>query len=38
MTTYLTTAAEGSGVVREMTAAAWRYFDRLAKGGAYGRK
>jgi len=38
MTTYLTTAEEGSRVVREMTAAAWRYFDRLAKGGAYGRK
>lgn len=38
MTTYLTSADEGSRAVREMTAAAWRYFDRLAKGGAYGRK
>lgn len=38
MTTYLASADDGSRAVREMTAAAWRYFDRLAKGGAYGRK
>lgn len=38
MTTYLASADDGSRVVREMAAAAWRYFDRLAKGGAYGRK
>ncbi len=38
MTTYLATADEGSRAVRDMAAAAWSYFDRLAKGGAYGRK
>jgi len=38
MTTYLTSSEEGSRVIREMTAASWRYFDRLAMGGAYGRK
>ena len=38
MTTYLATADEGSGAVRDIAAAAWSYFDRLAKGGAYGRK
>ncbi|MGE0464555.1 MAG: serine hydrolase [Vicinamibacterales bacterium] len=38
MTTYLATADEGTRAVRDMAAAAWSYFDRLAKGGAYGRK
>ena len=38
MTTYLASADEGARVVRDMAAAAWGYFDRLAKGGAYGRK
>lgn len=38
MTTYLASSEDGSRVVREMSAAAWRYFDRLARGGAYGRK
>jgi beta-lactamase class A len=38
MTTYLKEDAEGSRVIREMTAAAYGYFDRLAAGGAYGRK
>ena len=38
MTAYLATADEGTRTVRDMAAAAWSYFDRLAKGGAYGRK
>jgi beta-lactamase class A len=38
MTTYLKDDAEGSRVIREMTAAAYGYFDRLAAGGAYGRR
>jgi len=38
MTTYLQDEAEGNRVIREMTAAAYGYFDRLATGGAYGRK
>lgn len=38
MTTYLATADEGTRAVRDIAAAAWSYFDRLAKGGAYGRK
>jgi beta-lactamase class A len=38
MTTYLNEDAEGSRVIHELTAAAYGYFDRLAAGGAYGRK
>jgi beta-lactamase class A len=38
MITYLASADEGARAVRDMAAAAWGYFDRLAKGGAYGRK
>ncbi len=38
MTTYLANDAEGSRAIREMTAAAYSYFERLASGGAYGRK
>jgi beta-lactamase class A len=38
MTTYLKDDAEGSRVIRDMTAAAYGYFDRLATGGTYGRK
>jgi beta-lactamase class A len=38
MTTYLGQDAEGARVIREMTEAAYRHFDRLAAGGAYGRK
>ena len=38
MTTYLKDDAEGSRVIRDMTAAAHGYFDRLATGGTYGRK
>lgn len=38
MTTYLADDGEGSRVIREMTAAAYGYFERLASGGAYGRK
>lgn len=38
MTTYLNDDAEGNRVIREMTAAAYGYFERLATGGAYGRK
>jgi beta-lactamase class A len=38
MTTYLKDDNQGSRVIREMTAAAYSYFERLATGGAYGRK
>ena len=38
MTTYLGVDDEGGRVIREMTAAAYGHFDRLATGGAYGRK
>jgi beta-lactamase class A len=38
MTTYLHDDAEGGRVIREMTAAAYSYFERLATGGTYGRK
>lgn len=38
MTTYLNNDDEGGRVIREMTAAAYSHFDRLAAGGAYGRK
>jgi beta-lactamase class A len=38
MTTYVKTDGDGARVIRELTAAAFAYFDRLATGGAYGRK
>lgn len=38
MTTYLKDDNDGGRVIREMTAAAYSHFDRLAAGGAYGRK
>jgi beta-lactamase class A len=38
MTTYVKTDGEGARVIRELTAAAYAYFDRLATGGAYGRR
>jgi len=38
MTTYLKDDNDGGRVIREMTAAAYSHFDRLATGGAYGRK
>jgi beta-lactamase class A len=38
MTTYLKQEAEGNRAIHEMAAAAYAYFDRLAKGGAYGRR
>ena len=38
MTTYLGQDTEGARVIREMTEAAYSHFDRLATGGAYGRK
>jgi beta-lactamase class A len=38
MTTYLQEDEDGSRVIREMAAAAYSHFDRLAAGGAYGRK
>lgn len=38
MTTYLADGAEGERAIREMATAAHSYFDRLAKGGEYGRK
>ena len=38
MTTYLGQDDEGSRVIREMTAAAYSHFDRLAASTAYGRR
>ena len=38
MTTYLGQEDEGGRVIREMTAAAYSHFDRLARSTAYGRK
>ena len=38
MTTYLANDDDGGRVIREITSAAYGYFDRLASGGAYGRK
>ncbi|MEZ5286023.1 MAG: serine hydrolase [Vicinamibacterales bacterium] len=38
MTTYLARDDEGSRAIREMASAAYGYFDRLSRGGAYGRK
>jgi beta-lactamase class A len=38
MTTYLKEDGDGSRAIREMTAAAYTYFDRLATSGAFGRR
>ena len=38
MTTYLRTDADGDRAIREVADAAFSYFERLALGGAYGRK
>lgn len=37
MTTYLAKEAEGERAIGEIAAAAYGYFDRIAKGGKYGR-
>ncbi len=38
MTTYLAADPDGDRTIRDIATAAFSYFDRLAKGGAYGRK
>ena len=38
MTTYLRIDAEGERAIRDVADAVFSYFDRLATGGAYGRK
>lgn len=38
MTTYLARDEDGDRVIREIASAAFSYFDRLAKSGAYGRR
>jgi len=38
MTTYLVDEPQGERAIGAMAEAAYAYFDRLAKGGAYGRK
>jgi hypothetical protein len=38
MTTYVKDGGEGERTIREMTSAAYAYFERLATGGAYGRR
>ena len=38
MTTYLRNDADGERAIRDTADAAFSYFDRLAQGGAYGRK
>jgi len=38
MTTYLARDADGERAIGEIASAAFSYFDRLAKGGAYGRR
>jgi beta-lactamase class A len=38
MTTYLRVDADGDRAIREVADAAFGYFERLAAGGAYGRK
>jgi beta-lactamase class A len=38
MTTYLRSEADGERAIRDVADAAFSYFDRLAAGGAYGRK
>lgn len=38
MTTYLARNADGDRTIREIASAAFSYFDRLARGGAFGRR
>jgi beta-lactamase class A len=38
MTTYLARDEDGNRLIREIAQASFSYFDRLAKGGAYGRR
>jgi beta-lactamase class A len=38
MTTYLVNDADGLKAIHDVAAAAFSYFERLATGGAYGRK
>lgn len=38
MTTYLARDEDGNQLIREIASAAFSYFDRLAKGGAHGRR
>jgi beta-lactamase class A len=38
MTTYVADEGEADRVIHDIAAAAYGYFDRLAKGGAYGRR
>lgn len=38
MTTYLARDEDGSRLIGEIAAAAFSYFDRMAKGGAHGRR
>lgn len=38
MTTYLARDEDGSRAIHDIAAAAYSYFDRLAKGGAFGRR
>ena len=37
MTTYLAHDLDGERAVHDIAAAAFSYFDRMARGGAYGR-
>jgi beta-lactamase class A len=38
MTTYLANDEDGERAIHDIAAAAFSYFDRLAKSGAYGRR
>lgn len=38
MTTYLARDEDGSRLIGDIASAAWSYFDRLARGGAHGRR
>jgi hypothetical protein len=38
MTTYLARDEDGNRLIGDIASAAWSYFDRLAKGGAHGRR
>jgi beta-lactamase class A len=38
MTTYLARDDDGNRLIRDIAAAAFGYFDRLARGGAHGRR
>jgi beta-lactamase class A len=38
MTTYLARDEDGTRLIADIASAAWSYFDRLAKGGAHGRR